>query len=102
MLGNKSILKKVDYDKMKIKEVNYLPLRFDGTRIFVLSPVKASSYYSKSKSIVDMDKRYDEHVWTKLTLVLLSAPPLALVTSNVRISNANTFKVYIAPLLSTT
>ena len=36
MPGKKSILKKLDYDHMKIEEVSYLPPRFDGPCMFVL------------------------------------------------------------------
>jgi hypothetical protein len=31
MPGSKNVLKKIDYDKIKIHEVNHLPPRFDGT-----------------------------------------------------------------------
>ena len=36
MHGRKNILKKLDYDTLQIKEVNFLPPRFDGNEIFVL------------------------------------------------------------------
>ena len=36
MPGSKSVLKKIDYDKIKIQEVIHLPPCFDGTQLFVL------------------------------------------------------------------
>jgi hypothetical protein len=65
MPGSKNILKKLDYDTLHIEEVNFLPPRFDGNCMFVLPPVGVSSSYTKTKSMDDMDKRYDSHVWTK-------------------------------------
>jgi hypothetical protein len=65
MSGSKSILKKLDYDKLKIQEVNHLPPRFDGTQLFVLLAAEVSSSQSRAKSMDGMDKQYDGHVWTK-------------------------------------
>ena len=62
MLGSKNVLKKLDYDSLKIQEVNYLPLHFDGPCMFVLPLVGASSFQAKAKSMEGMDKRYDSHV----------------------------------------
>ena len=65
MPGSKNILKKLDYDSLKIQEVNYLPPCLDGPCIFVLPPVGASSSQAKAKSMEGMDNRYDSNVWTK-------------------------------------
>ena len=65
MRGKKSILKKLDYDHMKIEEVSYLPPRFDGPCMFVLPLAGASSSTTMAKSMEGMDKQYDRHVWTK-------------------------------------
>ena len=65
MPSSKNVLKKLDYDSLKIQEVNYLPPRFDGPCMFVLPPTGASSSQAKAKSMEGMDKRYDGHVWTK-------------------------------------
>ena len=46
--------------------MNYLSPCFDGTRMFVFSPVGNSSSHTKAKSIDGMNKRYDGHVWTKI------------------------------------
>jgi hypothetical protein len=65
MPGCKNVLKKLDYDKFKIQEVNHLPPRFDGTQLFVLPAAEVSSSQSRAKSLDGMDKQYDGHVWTK-------------------------------------
>ena len=65
MPGRKNILKKLDYDILLIEEVNFLPPRFDGNRMFVLPSIGVSSSHTKAKSMDGMDKRYDGHVWTK-------------------------------------
>ena len=44
MPDNKNVLKKIDYDKLKIQEVNHLPLHFDG-------PSYLSSLHQKSHHI---------------------------------------------------
>ena len=62
MPDSKNVLKKLDYNCLKIEEVNYLPPRFDGPCMFVLPLVGASSSQAKAKSIEGMDKRYDGHV----------------------------------------
>ena len=65
MPSRKNILKKLDYDTLQIEEVNFLPPRFDGNRMFVLPPVGVSTSHTKAKSIDGMDKCYDSYVWTK-------------------------------------
>ena len=65
MPDSKSVLKKIDYDKINIQEVNHLPPRFDGTQLFVLSTVEVSSSQSKAMSMDGIDKQYDGHVWTE-------------------------------------
>ncbi len=65
MPGSKNVLKKLDYDKIGIQEVNHLPPRFDGTQLFVLPAAEVSSSQSRAKSMHGMDKQYDGHVWTK-------------------------------------
>ena len=63
--GSKSILKKIDYDNIKIQKINHLSPRFDGTQLFVLPAPEVSSFQSRAKSMDGMDKQYDGHVWTK-------------------------------------
>ena len=65
MPGSKNVLKKIDYNKLKIQSLNHLPPRFYGTQLFVLPVAKVSSSQSRAKSLEGMDKQYDGHVWTK-------------------------------------
>jgi hypothetical protein len=65
MLGRKNVMKKIDYDKIKIQEVNHLPPRFDGTQLFVLPAAEVSFSQTRPKFLDSMDKQYDGHVWTK-------------------------------------
>jgi hypothetical protein len=66
MPGSNNVLKKIDYDKLKIQEINHLLPRFDGTQLFVLPAAKVSSSQTRAKSLDGMDKQYDGHVWTKI------------------------------------
>ena len=63
--GSRSVLKKLDYDKIKIQEVNHLLPCFNGTQLFVFLAAEVSSSQSRAKSMDGMDKQYDGHVWTK-------------------------------------
>ena len=66
MPGSKNVLKKLDYDSLRIVHAEFLPLRFDGdVMYYVLLLVSNSALHSKAKSMDGMDKSYDGHVWTK-------------------------------------
>ena len=65
MPGCKNILKRLDYDKIKTIEVEFLPPTYDGDVFFVLLAVGTSTLHSKARSMFGMDKQYDGHVWTK-------------------------------------
>ena len=47
------------------EKIEYLPAVFDGVVIFELPPVGDTAARSQAKSMQGMDKRYDNHVWTK-------------------------------------
>ena len=66
MPGRKNILKRLDYNKIKTMEVEFLPPTYDGDVLFILPAMGSSSSHSKAKSMFGMDKRYDGHVWTKI------------------------------------
>ena len=72
MPGRKNILKRLDYDKIKTMEVEFLPPTYDGDVLFVLPAMGSSSSHSKAKSMFGMDKRYDGHVWTKTVTTNIS------------------------------
>ena len=61
MPRHKNILKRLDYNKIKTMEVEFLPPTFDGDILFVLSAMGSSSSLSKAKSMFGMDKHYDGH-----------------------------------------
>jgi hypothetical protein len=65
MPGRKNILKKIDYSVIRHECVDYLPAVFDGAVIFELSPTGHTAARLQAKSMQEMDKRYDGHVWTK-------------------------------------
>ena len=62
MPGSKTILKKINYDAIRIVRVHFLPPKFDGNVVFVLPPPSENSSNKNSRSMDGMDKR---HVWTK-------------------------------------
>ena len=72
MPGYKNILKRLDYNKIKTMEVEFLPPTYDGDVFFVLPAMDFSSSHSKAKSMFDMDKRYNGHVWTKTVTTNIS------------------------------
>ena len=98
MPGRKNILKKLDYDILQIEEVNFLPPRFDGNRMFVFPPVGVPYSHTKAKSMDGMDKRYNGHVWTKTQTTNITND-LGLVfcvaTSSATILIATTSNVFI-------
>ena len=65
MPGRKNILKKIDYSVIRHERVDYLPAVFDSAVIFELSPTGHTASRSQAKSMQEIDKRYDGHVWTK-------------------------------------
>ena len=72
MPGCKNILKRLDYDKIKTMEVEFLPPTYDGDVLFVLPAMDYSLSHSKAKSMFGMDKRYDGHIWTKIVTTNIS------------------------------
>ena len=99
MPSSKNILKRLDYNRIKTMEVEFLPPTYDGDVLFVLPAMGTSSSLSKARSMFGMDKRYDGHVWTKTVTTnisnVLNLHPLVSVTSVVRILFASTLSVLI-------
>ena len=62
MPDHKNILKRLDYNKIKTMEVEFLPPIYDGDVLFILPAMGSFSLLSKAKSIFGMDKCYDGHV----------------------------------------
>ena len=72
MPGHKNILKRLDYNRIKTMEVEFLPPTYDGDVLFVLPAMGTSLSLSKARSMFGMDKRYDGHVWTKTVTTNMS------------------------------
>jgi hypothetical protein len=62
MPGSKSVLKKLNYDSIRIEDVDFLPPSFNGDVIFILPPTLSSAVQKNAKSMEGMDKRYDGHM----------------------------------------
>ena len=66
MSGRKNILKRSDYDMLRIVYFEFLPPSFDGDVMFVFPPPTSSNAaQSKAKFMEGMDKQYDGHIWKK-------------------------------------
>ena len=55
MFGRKNILKRLDYNKIKTIEVEFLPPIYEGNVLFVFSAVGTSTLHSKARSMFSMD-----------------------------------------------
>ena len=71
---------KIDYSRIRVEMVEYLPTTFDGDVIFEFPPVGASTLHSQAKLLRGMDKRHDGHAWTRT------------ITSNIKNNMGLTFK----------
>ena len=65
MKGSRNVLSKIDYNAIDIQTVNILPPSFNGDVIFEFLAIDTCNTSSQAKQMVEMDKRYDGHVWTK-------------------------------------
>ena len=70
--SSKNVLKKLDYDSLRTVHAEFLPPCFDGDVMFVLPLVSNSALHTKARSIDEMDKHYDGHVWTKALTINIS------------------------------
>ena len=55
MSSCKNILKRLDYNKIKSMEVEFLPPIYDGNVLFVFLAVGTSALHSKARSMFGMD-----------------------------------------------
>jgi hypothetical protein len=62
---SRNALKMHDYNTVKHLKVDYLPLVFNGDKIFEIPLIGSSSSNSYAKSMVGMDKRHNGHAWIK-------------------------------------
>jgi hypothetical protein len=81
--GSKNTLKRLDHNIVKLLEVDYLPLIFNGDVIFEFLPIKSSTKASLAKLMVGMDKQHDGHTWTKtITFYIKNDMGLKFYTSS--------------------
>ena len=55
MSSHKNILKRLDYDKIKTMEVEFLPPTYDDNVLFVFLAVGTFASHSKARSMFGMD-----------------------------------------------
>ena len=78
--GSRNALSRLDYDSIPAYAKQTLPPKFNGDVIFELPPVFVSHMCTCAKGMSGMDKRHDEHVWSKT------------LTTNITNSQGFTFK----------
>jgi hypothetical protein len=71
-------LQTLDYDKILMWKVQFLPIAFDGDVLFELLPILLTAH--NPSQIQGMDRKYDGHVWCEL------------VTTNIKISFGLNFR----------
>lgn len=62
---SKNILSRVDYNAIKLQQVEFLPPQYDGDVIFEFPPTGFQGKQTAAKQLIGMDKRYDGHAWTR-------------------------------------
>ena len=60
---SKSVLSRINFDAIRLQQVDYLPPRYDGDVIFEFPPVGDHGQITKAKQLQGMDRRYDGHAW---------------------------------------
>ena len=58
-------MKRLDYNRLKIVQVEFLTPHFGGDIMFVYPPIDSFVAHSKARFMEGMDKRFDGHVWTR-------------------------------------
>ena len=62
---SKSVLSRINFDAIKLQQVDYLPPRYDGDVIFEFPPLGHHGHNTKAKLLRGMDRRYDGHAWSR-------------------------------------
>lgn len=53
----------IDFDKIDVRDVKYLPPSFDGDILFNFPPINKNIYSIYGRSMDDIDKMCDGHSW---------------------------------------
>jgi hypothetical protein len=59
------MLSQINFDAIRLQQVDYLPLRYDGDVIFEVPPLGDHGQNTKAKQLRGMDRRYDGHAWSR-------------------------------------
>jgi len=62
---SKSVLSRINFDAIRLQQVDYLPPRYDGDVIFEFPPLGDHGLNTKAKQLRGMDRRYDGHAWSR-------------------------------------
>ena len=62
---SKSVLSRINFDAIRMQEVEYLPPQYNGDVIFEFPPLGAHGHHSGAKQLRGMDRKYDGHPWTR-------------------------------------
>ena len=62
---SKSVLSRINFDAIRLQQVDYLPPRYDGDVIFEFPPLGDHGQNTKAKQLRGMDRRYDGHAWSR-------------------------------------
>jgi hypothetical protein len=62
---SKSVFSRINFDAIRIQQVDYLPPRYNGDVIFEFPPVGDHGHNTKAKQLRGMDRRYDGHAWSR-------------------------------------
>ncbi len=62
---NSNKLRNLDYDKIAIQNVSFLPMTFNGDILFQMTPMSNNSH--SSSQMQGMDKKYNGYAWSKVT-----------------------------------
>ena len=62
---SKSVFSRINFDAIRLQQVDYLPPRYDGDVIFEFPPLGDHGLNTKAKQLRGMDRRYDGHAWSR-------------------------------------
>ena len=62
---SKSVLSRINFDTIRLQQVDYLPPRYNGDVVFEFPPLGHHGHNTKAKLLRGMDRRYDGHAWSR-------------------------------------
>ena len=62
---SKSVLSRINFDTIRLQQVDYLPPRYNGDVVFEFPPLGHHGHDTKAKLLRGMDRRYDGHAWSR-------------------------------------